>query len=119
MPKPIIALVTDLIFSTKISSTARAIGGELHMVRTIGDFSARLSENPDALVIVDMDAEAVDVIEAIQATRRYPHPPHTVAYLSHVQTDLADAAHQAGADRVMPRSAFSAQLQQLLESALE
>lgn len=117
MPKPVIALVTDLIFSTKISSTARAISGELHIVRTGDGFAACLADKPDALVIVDMGAEAVDVIAAIRMTRQYEPPPHTIAYLSHVQTDLATAAQQAGADQVMARSAFSTRLQQLLENA--
>jgi hypothetical protein len=37
-----------------------------------------------------------------------------MGFLSHVQTDLAAAAHEAGCDFVLARSAFAQQLPQLL-----
>jgi hypothetical protein len=40
-----------------------------------------------------------------------------VAFLSHVQAELAAGARQAGADEVMARSAFVNQLPALLQSA--
>jgi hypothetical protein len=41
----------------------------------------------------------------------------TVGYASHVQTDVIDAARQAGVDEVMARSAFTARLPEILASA--
>ena len=41
----------------------------------------------------------------------------TVGYASHVQTDVIDAARQAGVDEVMARSAFTARLAEILASA--
>jgi hypothetical protein len=39
--------------------------------------------------------------------------------VSHVQVDLLNTAQQAGCDRVMPRSAFSKKLPQILSLRLE
>jgi hypothetical protein len=39
----------------------------------------------------------------------------TLGFVSHVRTDLIQAAQQAGADEVLPRSAFTAQLPEILE----
>jgi hypothetical protein len=41
----------------------------------------------------------------------------TVGYVSHVQTDLIEAARQAGVDEVMARSAFAARLPEILAGA--
>jgi hypothetical protein len=41
----------------------------------------------------------------------------TVGYASHVQTEVIDAARQAGVDEVMARSAFTARLPEILASA--
>jgi hypothetical protein len=37
-----------------------------------------------------------------------------IGFLSHVQGDLQQKAHEAGCDMVLPRSAFSQNLPQLL-----
>jgi len=39
----------------------------------------------------------------------------TVGYASHVQTDVIDAARQAGVGDVMARSAFTQQLAEILQ----
>jgi hypothetical protein len=41
-----------------------------------------------------------------------------IGFLSHVQTSLAERAKSAGFDEVMPRSKFSANLPEILNSAL-
>ena len=116
MSASVTVLVTDLIFSTKIASTARSIGVDVHVVRSITALNERLSSQPDPHVWVDLAATGDDPIDAIRAAHAAPHGPRVLAYVSHVQTDLAEAARQAGADPVMPRSAFASQLPTLLEA---
>lgn len=111
-----IAYVTDLIFSTKITSTAQALGAKVRVVRNPDTLRVRLAESPAAAVIIDLNADG-DPIEAVRATREVEPPPHTIAYLSHVQTELAEAAREAGADEVLPRSAFVERLPGLFGSA--
>ena len=116
MSNSITVLVTDLIFSTKIASTARSLGVDVHVVRSVDALNERLSSQPDPHVWIDLAATGTDPIDAIRAAHTAPHQPRILAYVSHVQTDLAEEARQAGADPVLPRSAFSSQLPSLLEA---
>jgi DNA-binding NarL/FixJ family response regulator len=109
-----VALVTDLIFATKILSTAKSVGINLSTVRTTDALRAKLDDNV-RLALIDMNAEGVDPAGAIEAAKAAPSSPHVLAYLSHVQTDLAEAARRAGADEVLPRSKFSADLPAILQ----
>ena len=119
MAKPILALVTDLIFSTKITSTARQVGVAFRAVKSEEAMAAALDEWCPTAVLVDMNAEGADALAAIRICRSHEAAPEVIAFLSHVQKELAQQAGAAGAHRVMPRSAFSAELPQLLESFRE
>lgn len=116
MSESIIAFVTDLIFATKIRSTAESLGIQVNWVRDPEALAGCLTETAYKTAIIDLDADG-DPLEAIRATRRVKCPPRTIAYASHVRKDLFAAAENAGADMVMPRSAFSAELPNLLGSA--
>src|SRR5262249_13901593 len=111
----VVAFVTDLIFGTKIASTARSLGIELQTSRSLDDFRARLANA--SVAIVDLNASGSDPIGAVRAACEATSRPHVVAYLSHVQTELAEAARQAGAHEVIPRSVFSSRLPQILGGA--
>lgn len=110
----VIALVTDMIFGTKIASTARSVGVDLAAARSVDALREKLNGDVK-LVLIDMNAEGVDPAGAIAAAKAAPSAPHVLAYLSHVQTDLAEAAREAGADEVLPRSKFSADLPAILQ----
>ena len=116
MQQPILAFLSDLIFSTKISSTAKALGVEVHVVRTLDALRQRLEADPVTLLLIDLNATGDDPVEAIRVARRMTPPPRTIAYLSHVQTELAEQARRTGADEVIPRSAFVARLPDLLRA---
>src|SRR5262245_40088679 len=93
----IAALVTDLIFATNIQATAREIGATVKVVRGLDGLRERLGSGADSMIIIDLNADGVDVIDAIGLCRAAPHPPRTIAYASHVQGDLIEAARKAGA----------------------
>ncbi len=108
-----VALITDLMFTAKVKGTADLIGLRLKVVRDLSVLSEEIAAGVD-LAIIDMNADGVDTVEAIRRCKSAPQPPAVLAYLSHVQKDLADAANAAGADLVLPRSRFSAELPELL-----
>jgi len=115
MKARVVAYVSDLIFSTKIASTARAMGVEIQIVRSLEALGNCLRGGAVDLTLIDLNAAGDDPIQALRLTREVSPATRTVAYLSHVQTELADAARQAGADEVLPRSAFSTRLPALLK----
>jgi CheY-like chemotaxis protein len=112
----ILAVVEDIFFLAKIQQTARQMG---ITVESVGPdaLQEKLAGNDAHAILVDLNhrsGKAIAVLETVSndpATRSIP----VVAFLSHVQTDLAQAARAAGCNRVMARSAFSQQLPMLLQ----
>lgn len=108
------ALITDLFFVSKVKGTADVLGVPLKVVRSVEALLAEVKAGADTLII-DMNASGIDPAEAIRSCKALEPVPRVIAYLSHVQTDLLEAARAAGADLVLPRSRFSADLPDLLQ----
>ncbi|HRX85010.1 MAG TPA: hypothetical protein P5572_08330 [Phycisphaerae bacterium] len=108
-----VAVITDLIFRSRIELAARAAGAAVATVTSARGLAPRLAEGNVRLVIVDLDLPEDDVTAAIDAARA-AGVERIVAYYPHVQKDLAERAKTAGATLVLPRSAFVAQLPELL-----
>ena len=104
----IAALVDDLMFSTKISSTAKELGAEVVFCR-----SAEMVPSEAARVFVDLNALSFDAVNEIKKIRATHNAP-VFAFVSHVQVALKRKAEEAGAAEVMPRSAFVQRLPELL-----
>src|SRR4051794_6495201 len=112
-------LSRDLLFVTKITGTARALG---HRVAVAGDAARARDliarERPRA-VFVDLSAGELVDPEPLRALRELAGPATPfVAFGSHVDTRALAAARSAGCDPVMPRSQFSAELPALIRRYL-
>lgn len=110
----IVAVLNDLIFSTKIVGTARALGIEALSVNSPDALDAALADGNVRLVIVDMDAHGDTAVESIRRAAAHDSTPTTLAFYSHMRADHAASATEAGATIAMPRSRFSAELPQIL-----
>lgn len=109
-----IALVSDLMFSSKITATANSVGASVAIVRTLEQLENELTSNPATIVMIDLETTAADPIEAITQCVNAQPKPRIIAFGPHVNVDLLTKASDAGADDVMPRGAFTANLPQLL-----
>jgi DNA-binding NarL/FixJ family response regulator len=109
----VVALVDDLFFQAKMMETAKHVGVELRVCQTAEALVAEATTNATRLAIIDLNARANPIEAAVQLQAVAPAVP-VVAYLSHVQTELADAARAAGCREVMPRSAFTRDLAAIL-----
>ena len=115
MPRKILAVVDDIFFLAKIQQTARQLGLTVEPVSPDA-LHASLADNGPGAILLDLNhrsGKAIAVLESLKSVPATCSIP-VVAFLSHVQTDLAKAAHAAGCHRVMARSAFSQQLPMLL-----
>jgi DNA-binding NarL/FixJ family response regulator len=108
----IVALMDDLFFQMKVAETAKHLGLEFK-VATNGDALLNLLDPSPRLVIVDLNARS-GPIQTIQRLRAEHNGLRVVAFLSHVQTELAAEARAAGCDEVMPRSVFTQNLAAIL-----
>ena len=101
-------LVDDMFFGAKINSAASACGRQIERVKSLEQLNA-LASNPPSLVIVDLNCDRFNPLQVIQFFKSSSelNAVPIVAFVSHVQTDLIRQAQTAGCDYVLPRSAFT------------
>jgi CheY-like chemotaxis protein len=112
----VIALVDDLFFMAKMQETARRLGVVLKTVSSGDALVADSSASEPALIIVDLNARQ-GPLEAIEQLCTSGNQRPVIAFLSHVQVELAERARAAGCREVMPRSKFAQNLSEILSSA--
>lgn len=110
---PILIVVEDLIFLSKIQQTAKLVDVAIEVVAP-GALAERLTQGPVPAILCDLNYRQGLALDAIRRLKENRQPVPVIGFLSHVQADLAAAAREAGCDVVMARSAFSQQLPQLL-----
>jgi hypothetical protein len=126
----------DLIFTTKIKSTADSLGRKV-MVRASGDLlhqdtchepegtesiqrnTGEQSEQDRtiACVMVDLLAPRTGVEELRRIRTLFESPVRLIAFGSHVDVERLREARSAGFDEVLPRSEFTRRLVSLLQGA--
>jgi len=118
-PTRIFFFIEDLFFLAKIQETARKLGVKVGFLKADKDIVARLSGVPDeekpSLIVFDLNnagAKPLTLIPKIKA--KLKRGTSVIGFLSHLQGDLKVKATEAGCDIVMPRSAFSQNLPNLL-----
>jgi|HubBroStandDraft_6_1064221.scaffolds.fasta_scaffold346991_1 CheY-like chemotaxis protein len=113
---PILVAVDDMFFAARIRSTAEALGRQILLVKTAADLLKQAESISPALIILDLNSERLDPIKSIEQLKSRPELKGLpiIGFLSHVQTDLKKSAEEAGCDYVMPRSAFTQRLPELL-----
>lgn len=111
-----VAVVDDLFFGAKLQETARHLEIPLVLLRGAQDVPAAVRQRRPALLIVDLQSETCAPLEVIRGIKTDPDLRATpvLGFVSHVQDALKTAAADAGCDEVLPRSAFSARLPDIL-----
>ena len=114
-----IALIDDLFFLAKVHETAKHTGVTLETAANGEQLLKAAAGSPAALILVDLNARqgALDAVERLCAANGEGKPRRVIAFLSHVQTDLAERARAAGCQDVMPRSKFTQNLAEILLGA--
>jgi CheY-like chemotaxis protein len=114
----IFAFIEDLFFMAKIQETARKLNVKVEFVKSDKDLMEKMSQNGDekpSLIIFDLNLASVKPLTLIPKLKsKLKKGTSIIGFLSHVQGDLKQKAHEVGCDMVLPRSAFSQNLPQLL-----
>ncbi|MGB2605429.1 MAG: hypothetical protein WBC78_17655 [Candidatus Sulfotelmatobacter sp.] len=114
----IFAFVDDLFFQAKIQETARKLNVKVEFAKNDKDLAERMQHNGEekpSLIIFDLNnanAKPLTLIPKLKS--KLKKGTSIIGFLSHVQGDLKQKAHEVGCDMVLPRSAFSQNLPQLL-----
>ncbi|HEY7914092.1 MAG TPA: hypothetical protein VIG62_19430 [Blastocatellia bacterium] len=116
----IAVLVDDMFFAAKINGAAEAAGRKVERIKTREHLENALA-NPPSLVIIDLNSDRLDPLEAISFFKSHPdlNSIPVVSFVSHVQTDLIRQAQSAGCDYVLPRSAFTARLADIVSGKID
>ena len=116
MARTIIAVVDDLFFASKIRGTGEQVGADIRFAKSIEAALNQARDEAPALVIVDLNAGGCDAVELAHAFKDDDNlnAIPLLGFFSHVQIDLQQAALAGGFDRVMPRSAFTKNLPEIL-----
>ncbi len=121
-PTRIFALVDDLFFLAKIQEVSRKLNVKVEFIKSEKDLpekagkeGAEEREEKPSLIIVDLNSNSIKPLPTISKLRsRFKKSTSIVGFVSHVQGDLKVKAQEAGCDVVMPRSAFSQNLPNIL-----
>jgi DNA-binding NarL/FixJ family response regulator len=113
-------LCDDLIFTSRVTGTARALGLEVQPARTVEALVGLARQQPPRAVLIDLGFPGLALAELLgQLAESCPTMPRVVAYGSHVDTATLRAARAAGCDPVLPRSKFVEDLPHQLPKWLE
>ncbi len=114
--KRVLAVVSDLFFSVKLTEAAKRSGLALEFVKESQHVLEKAHEKP-SLIIFDLNFEAVQPLQLITKLKAAPETKNIslIGYLSHIQAELKQKAQEAGCDMVMARSAFSQNLPQIFK----
>ena len=112
----ILAVLDDLLFTSKIRTTAGHVGASVTFARSSEAALREMREKSPALVIFDLNNPRTDPLGTVAAMKADPAlgAIPTVGFVSHVQTDLINQARQAGVGDVMARSLFAERLPEIL-----
>jgi hypothetical protein len=116
-PTRIFCFIDDLFFQAKIQETAKKLGVKVEFVKGEKETVSRIldaQEMPRLLVfdLNNLNAKPMTLIPKFKA--KFKKATSIIGFLNHLQGDLKMKAIEAGCDTVMPRSAFSQSLPNLL-----
>jgi CheY-like chemotaxis protein len=104
-------LSDDLMFTSRITGTARGLGLTIKPARSVEALEVLAKQETPRCAILDLSNPGLAIAELIQELRETCTPmPRIIAYGSHVDAAGLKVARDAGCDVVLPRSAFVEQL---------
>ncbi len=118
-PTRIYCFIEDLFFLAKIQETARKLGIKVGFVKAEKDVVSKITASSEqdrpSLIVFDLNNANAKPLTLIPKIRtKLKKGTSIIGFLSHLQGDLKVKAIEAGCDMVMPRSAFSQNLPNLL-----
>jgi len=104
-----LALVSDLMFSSRITAEAKAAGAQVQILRKPGQLEGAEGD----LLLVDLNLAGATTAAAAW---RQKTAHRAVGFVSHIDSAAIAAAREAGLEEILPRSRFIQLLPQLLRA---
>ena len=115
--KRVLAVVSDLFFSVKLTEAAKRNGLAIEFVKLPKEVLEKAIDGHPSLIVFDLNFEDAEPLKLITKLKSGSETKgiSLLGYLSHVQGELKMQAQEAGCDMVMARSAFSQNLPQIFK----
>jgi CheY-like chemotaxis protein len=115
-PPPVLVIISDLLFRSKIDDAARRSGVPLRVAKSIEQLDRHLGAAAPAVVLVDLEMEGLDTPAMLARLRATPAAANVpvIGFAGHMNVEVIHAA-RAGGVQVMARSAFVEQLPLLMD----
>lgn len=112
----ILAIVDDLMFSSKLRNAAKAVGTRLAFARSVDSALAEMRHQKPSLVIFDLNNPRIDALAIVSQMKADPALTAiaTIGFTQHTATETIAAARTAGIQDVLARSAFFERLPELM-----
>jgi hypothetical protein len=112
----LLAFEPDILFSSRIESVSHKLGITVKVVTSIDELMKELADSTLTALTLNLDAlqGKIDELKGIMGEKSFP----VFGYYSHVNIALADKAKGLGIEIVLPRGAFVAQFEKVLERVL-
>jgi DNA-binding NarL/FixJ family response regulator len=108
-------LSDDMIFTSRITGTARDLGLCMKPARSMEALNALIHRQIPCCVIVDLGHPGLSIVDFMESLGKICSPkPRVVAYGSHVDSATLRSAREAGCHAVLPRSKFVEDLPRFL-----
>lgn len=116
-PKKILAAVEDLFFTVKLADAAKRAGLLVEFIKNDKELLEKAREEKPSLIIFDLNFSAMQPLKVISKMKGNAELKSIslIGYLSHVQGELKQKAHETGCDMVLARSALSQNLPLILK----
>ena len=113
-PKRVLAVAADVFFSVKLADAAKRAGLALEFVKESQEVLAKAKQRP-SLIIFDLNFDAAETLKLIAKLKGDSETKgiSLLGYLSHVQGELKQQAHEAGCNMVLARSQFSQNISEI------
>lgn len=115
MAARVVLISGDLMFTSKVTGTARALGRSAQVCLD-AQKAAELAGTDTHWVLVDLGGR-ITPSEMAALRQDLPASTRLLAFGSHVDVERLGAARAAGCDPVLARSEFTARLAELLATA--
>jgi CheY-like chemotaxis protein len=116
----VLVVVDDLMFRSKISTAAKAVGASIAAATNAEAAVTRARELQPHLIILDLDSRRTQPFEVLRQLASDPTLAAipTLGFVSHVHADAIREARALGIGEVLARSAFAVNLPDILRRTL-
>ena len=122
--RPVLALVADLYFITRVQSVCDQLGHSVKFIESVeqvghesADFIRYVSDSKPVLIILDLNHHAIPWAEWIAAVKTAPETQEfpVISFGSHKDVDTMKQARQIGADAVFAKSRFTEAMPEIIK----